>query len=103
MKIVKGDTVQILLGKDHGRSGQVEKVLNKKGKILITGINIVKRHVGKKVTGAEGRIIDIIKSVDISNVALICPNCKQPTRIGFRKDGDLKFRVCKKCGKDIKR
>lgn len=101
-KIQKGDTVQMLLGKDHGRSGQVEKVLSKKGQVLVAGINTVKRHVGKKATGMEGGIIDIIKPVNISNVVLICPNCQKPTRVGFKKEGDEKVRVCKKCGKVVK-
>lgn len=101
MKILKGDTVQILLGKDHGREGKVEKVLSKKGKVLVAGINSVKRHVGKRTTGMEGGIINIIKPVDISNVVLICPNCKKPTRVGFKKEGADKVRVCKKCNKVI--
>ena len=101
-KIKKGDEVMVLLGKDHGKSGQVEKVLSKKGQVLVVGVNIVKRHVGKRATGAEGGIIEILKPINMSNVALICPGCKQPTRVGYKIEGDMKMRICKKCGKEIK-
>lgn len=99
-RIKKGDNVAILLGKDRGKTGTVERV--KEEKVLVTGVNIVKRHISKKVTGQEGQIINRIKPMDISNVALICPNCKKITRVSFKLDGDLKLRVCKKCGKEMK-
>ena len=101
-KIKKGDNVMILLGKDRGRSGKVERILIDKGKVLVSGINVVKRHIGKKVTGQQGQILDMVKPVNISNVSLICPSCKKPTRVGFKMEGDIKVRACKKCGKEIK-
>lgn len=100
-KIKKGDNVQILLGKDRGKSGAVERVLVKDKKMLVAGVNTVKRHVGKKVTGSQGQVIEVIKPVDISNVALICPNCNKPTRVGSKITGNIKARVCRKCGKEI--
>ncbi len=101
MKIKKGDSVKILLGKDRGRDGKVERMLKKSGKILVAGVNVYKRHVGKKVSGTEGQIIDLIKPINLSNVALICPNCKKPTRVGFKIEGKIKSRICKKCRKEI--
>lgn len=101
-KIKKGDNVIIMLGKDRGRDGKVERILSDKGKVLVSGINAVKRHIGKKVTGQQGQIISLIKPVNISNVSLICPNCKKNTRVGFKMEGTTKVRICKKCGKDIK-
>ncbi len=106
MKIKKGDKVKILLGKDRGKTGSIEKVLTKKGKILVSGINLVKRHVKKQGT-IEGGIIDIVKPIDISNALLICPNCNLATRIGFKLLGTggeakhTKVRICKKCKKEI--
>ena len=100
MKIHKGDNVQITNGKDRGKSGQVERVFTKDNKVLLTGLNVFKRHV-KSRQGIEGGIIDIAKPMDISDVMLVCPNCKKPTRVGFKVDGDLKTRVCRKCGKEI--
>lgn len=90
----KGDKVKILLGKDRGKEGTVERVFPKKGKALILGVNVYKRHV-KKQGQTEGGIIEIPKPVDISNVALICPWCKKPTRVS-------RLRMCKKCKKEIK-
>lgn len=99
-KINKGDNVKVLIGKDSGRTGSVEKVLGKIDKVVVGGINIYKRSV-KKTGDTKGAVIDVIKPVDVSNVALICPNCKKVTRVGFKLEGDNKIRVCKKCGKEI--
>lgn len=101
MKIRKGDKVKILLGKDRGKEGKVEFVLGKRKKIFVGGVNLYKRHV-KKQGNSEGGIIDIPKPLNISNVALICPNCNKVTRIGFKLEKSLKVRICKKCGKEIK-
>ena len=100
-KIKKGDTVQILLGKDRGKNGTVDRVLGKKGKVVVPGVNTYKRHV-KKMGQTEGGIIEIIKPVNISNIALVCPNCKKPTRVGFTVEGEMKLRICRKCKKEIK-
>lgn len=95
-KIKKGDNVQILLGKDRGKTGAIEKMMPKKNKVVVTGINIYKRHI-KKQGGVDGGIIDIVKPVNISNVALVCPKCKKPTRVGFVIKDGTKKRICKKC------
>lgn len=100
-KIRKGDKVKVLLGKDNGREGSVEKVFPKEGKVVVAGINIYKRSV-KKMGETQGGIIDLLKPVNISNVILVCPNCKKPTRVGFKVEKDGKTRICKKCGKEIK-
>lgn len=99
-KIHAQDKVKILLGKDRGRNGKVVRVLTKTGKVLVEGINLSKRHV-RKMGNIEGGIIDIVKPIDISNVAIICPNCNQPARVGFSIKDDQKVRICKKCKKEI--
>ena len=96
MKIKKDDTVQILLGKDRGKTGKVLRILTKKEKVLVEGLNMYKRHV-RKSGQQEGGIIEIAKPLYISNVALVCPNCKKPTRVGFKVEGNNKIRICKKC------
>jgi large subunit ribosomal protein L24 len=102
-KIKKGDNVQVMLGKDSGKTGAVERVLVKESKVVIAGINVFKRHVkGRPDMNMEGGIIDIVKPINISNVQLVCPSCKKPTRVGFTVTGDTKTRVCRKCGKEIK-
>ncbi len=100
MKIKKGDKVRIMLGKDRGKEGAVEKVLGKQGKVFVAGANLYKRHV-RKMQDIEGGIIDLPKPMDASNVALICPSCKQITRVGFLLKENKKVRVCKKCQKEI--
>ena len=100
-KIKKGDKVKVLLGKDRGKEGTVEFVKTKDQKVFVGGVNLYKRHVKKQGT-IEGGIIDIPKPLDVSNVVLICPNCKKVTRVGFKKAGNDKVRICKKCGKEVK-
>lgn len=101
MKILKNDTVKILLGKDAGKTGKVLQVLPKKGRVLVEGINVFKRHI-KKTGQHEGGIIEISKSVNISNVVLICPSCKKESKVGYDiKNGD-KNRICRKCKEIIK-
>lgn len=101
MKIKKGDKVKILLGKDRGKEGKVELVSGKVSKVFVGGANLYKRHV-KKHQNMEGGIIDLPKPMDISNVALICPNCNKVTRVGYTVIGNDKIRICKKCKKEIK-
>lgn len=99
-KIKKGDKVKVLLGKDNGKQGSVERVLTKKNLAFVAGVNMYKRHV-KKQGSVEGGIIEIIKPVNISNLALICPNCQKPTRVKFKIIDGKKLRVCIKCQKEI--
>lgn len=101
MKLKKGDTVKVLIGKDKGRQSTVEKIYPTTGKILVTGINQFKRHIKGKAQGAKSEIATITKSIWAANVALMCPNCKKPTRIGYIIDDNRKVRICKKCDKKI--
>lgn len=98
MKLRKGDTVKIVAGKDRGKQGKIEKVFPKLGKVLIPGINIYKKHVKPRGEGKPGGIIDLVKPLPVTNVALLCPKCGKPTRIGFQidKSGE-KHRICRKC------
>jgi len=102
-KIIKGDEVKIVLGKDNGKVAKVSKVLPKEGKVFVEGINIYKRHISGKRQGInEGGIVDIQKPVNISNVMIVCPKCKKVTRAGFKITGKEKLRICRKCGKELR-
>lgn len=105
-KIRKGDKVKVILGKDSGREGSVDKVLGKVNKVVVGGINIYKRSLRagalKRSGEARGEIVDIVKPIDISNLVLVCPNCGKPTRVGFKVEAGSKVRVCKKCNKEVK-
>lgn len=97
MKIKKGDTVLIIRGKDQGKTGKVIKALPKENCIVIEGLNLVKKHIKPKRRGEKGKIIEVPRPIYVSNVKLICPNCHQPTRVGYKLEGDQKYRYCKKC------
>jgi len=101
VKIKKGDKVKIIAGKDRGREGVVEKVIPKEKRVVVTGVNLYKKHVKPRREGEKGGIIEIARSLDIAKVALICPKCKQVTRVGYKIQGKEKFRVCRKCGERI--
>ncbi|OGD53932.1 50S ribosomal protein L24 [Candidatus Beckwithbacteria bacterium RBG_13_35_6] len=98
MKIKKGDNVRIMAGKDKGKIGKVEKVLIKSNKVLVTGINIYKRHLKSRGQNRPSGIIDITKPLPVSSISLICSKCGKPTKIGYLIDkrGD-KQRICRKC------
>jgi len=97
MKIKKGDTVLIIKGKDRGKSGKVIKALPKENRIVIEGLNLVKKHVKPKRAGEKGEIVEIPAPLYISKVKLICPSCKKPTKVGYKFVNDTKKRYCKKC------
>lgn len=102
MKIIKGDEVKVLIGKDKGKTGKVEVVYPALSKIVVPGINEFKRHVKSRAQGQKSEIMTITKPLNVSNVALICPKCKKPTRVGFTLDkSGKKVRVCRKCKKEI--
>ena len=102
MKLKKGDKVMIIAGKDKGKTGIVERAFVSAGKVIVAGANIVKKHVkvSKKNTG--GGIAEIAMPMPTAKLALVCPNCNKPTRVGYQTTGKEKNRVCKKCGKAIK-
>lgn len=97
MKILKGDNVKVLIGKDKGREGLVVKSMPKVGKIVIKGLNLFKKHI-KPSQGRPGSIIEKERSLTVSKVALICPSCKKTVRVAYQidKSGE-KSRICRKC------
>lgn len=101
MKIKKGDLVQVVLGKDKGKSGKVEKVFPKTNKVLVVGANQYKRHLKGRSQGQPSQISVITKPLPVSNVILLCPACKKTARIGFKVTETNKVRICKRCGKAI--
>ena len=101
MKLKKGDSVKIVLGKDKGKTGKIERILPKIEKVLVTGINQYKRHMKARAQGQSSEIVTVTKPLAGTNVALICPHCKLQTRIGFRVEKNGKIRVCRKCDKKI--
>lgn len=102
MKLRKGDKVKVTAGKDRGREGVVEKVFPKEDKVLVTGVNIYKKHIKARGEGKPGGIVEIARPLAVAKVALLCPKCKQLTRIGFQlEEKKKKSRICKKCQQKI--
>ena len=97
MKFKKGDTVKVLRGKDRGKTGKIEKALPKLNQVLVTGINVYKKHI-KSRQGQSGGIVDIVKPLPASQVMLVCPACSKIVRIGYQVNNKTKERICKKCG-----
>ncbi len=102
LKIRKGDKVRVLTGKDRGKSGNVTRVLPTAGKVIVDGVNVAKKHQKATRATMQGGIIDKDMPIPVANVALICPACGKPTRVGYRVEADgTKTRTCKKCGGDM--
>jgi large subunit ribosomal protein L24 len=97
MKIKKGDTVLIIKGKDRGKVGEVIKAIPKENRIVVKGLNLVKKHIKPKRMGEKGEIVEIPAPLYVSKVKLICPSCKKPTKVGYKFVDDIKKRYCKKC------
>ena len=102
-KIKRDDTVKVICGKDIGKSGNVLQINRNKGRVLVEGINFVKKTMRKSKENQNGSIRDIEAFINISNVMLICPKCKKGTRVGFKigEQDQKKSRICKKCNSDI--
>lgn len=102
--IKTNDTVVVIAGKDKGKRGTVSEVRPKEHRVVVGGVNQMKRHVRPRQQGnaMQAGVITFDAPMDISNVMLVCPNCNQPTRVAhtFQEDG-TKTRACKKCGQAI--
>ncbi|MBI5401537.1 50S ribosomal protein L24 [Candidatus Wolfebacteria bacterium] len=97
MKIKKGDNIKIIKGKDKGKTGKVLKTFVKENKVLVEALNMFKKRVKPKRQGEKGEMISVPRPVQVSNVMLICPGCKNAVRVGYSIEGEIKKRMCKKC------
>jgi len=102
LKVHKGDTVEVLRGKDRGKRGRVVNVYPKREAVMVEGVNQVKRHERMRPAqgrgGVTGGIITKEMPVHVSNVAVVCDSCSRPTRVGYEVAADGKHRVCRRCG-----
>jgi len=102
MKIRKGDKVKMIKGKDRGKVGKVIKVFPRENKVIVEGLNLVKKHLKPRREGQKGEIVSLPRKVPASNVMLVCPHCHQATRVGYRLLAEgKKVRICKKCQEEI--
>ena len=117
MKIKKGDLVQVLAGKDRGKQGRVIEARPRDGRVILENLNLAKRHTkprpvrdSTRMGGATiipGGIIEKPMPLDVSNVMLVCPTCRQASRVGVHvkelKGETLRVRFCKRCNEEIDR
>jgi large subunit ribosomal protein L24 len=117
MRIKKGDLVQVLAGKDRGKQGRVLQARPSERRVIVENLNLAKRHTkprpirdSTRMGGANiipGGIIEKPMPLDVSNVMIVCPTCKQPTRVGVKlkdvKGENVRVRFCKRdgCGQEI--
>jgi large subunit ribosomal protein L24 len=111
-KIKREDNIIVMKGKDRGRQGQVRKVIPpgkksdkygapKAGRLIVTGVNMVKRHQAPRGAQQPGGIIEREAPIPWANVAIVCPECTKPARVGFRTINERKIRYCKHCDGQI--
>jgi len=109
MKIIKGDKVKVLAGKDNGKTGKVLQVFPEKQRVSVEGVNILIKHLRPRRQGEKGQRVEFPAPLNISNLMLVCPKCSKTTRVTYKtieleKDGkkkNKKVRVCKKCKQAI--
>ncbi len=97
MKLKKGDNVIMLNGKDRRKTGKILNVDPAGNKIIVEGLNMIKRAVKARKQGQKGQMISRERFVAVASVALVCKVCGKPTRLGYRVDGKNKVRICRKC------
>ena len=102
LKIKKGDTVEVINGKEinKGKRGEVIRVMPKESRLVVQGVNMLKKH--QRQVQTQGRtnspgIIEFEGSIHISNVMLVCPKCDEPTRVSIQREDGTSRRVCKHC------
>ena len=98
MKIKNNDKVAVIKGKDRGKSGKVIQVFLKEEKIVVEGLNIIKKHMRSGRKGEKGQILELAAPLAVSKVMLICPKCNRQVRVKYKIESKIKKRQCKKCG-----
>src|SRR6185437_5409947 len=97
MKLKKGDNVKIMSGKDRGKTGVILMASPTEDRVMVENLNLFKKRSKPRRQGEKGQMVEVARPMPTSKVMLICPNCKTPTRIGGRVEGNRKVRYCKKC------
>jgi len=99
-RIRKNDQVQIIAGKDRGKSGRVLRIDHSQGRVVVEGLNMVRKAMRPKGQNQKGGINSVEAALDLSNVMVLCKKCG-PTRTGFRMEKEQMVRFCRKCGEQL--
>ena len=103
MKIIKGDRVVVIAGKDKGAEGIVERAIPETGKVIVEGVNVARKHQAPTRADQQGGIIEKPMPIDVSNVAVISPKDGKATKVGYKVNDDgTKVRICRRTGEEIK-
>lgn len=102
MKLKKSDKVMVTAGRDKGKTGNILRVLPTSNQVVVENLGIVKRHTKPGGKNPRGGILEIAKPINASKVALVCPSCNKPTRIGYHINKSVKERICRKCNATVK-
>ncbi len=102
MKIKKNDTVLVITGKDRGKKGKVRRAVPKDGRVVVEGLNMIKRHSRARRAARQAGIVELEAPIHVSSVMLVCEKCKKPARVGYKtlEDG-RKVRYCRVCEEPI--
>jgi len=103
VRIKRGDTVEVIQGKERGKRGKVLRVDKEKGRVVVERVNFMKRHVRPTQENPQGGVIEREGGVHISDVQIVCPGCDQIVRVGMRFEKDEKLRYCKKCDVQVEK
>ncbi|MCL5292845.1 MAG: 50S ribosomal protein L24 [Actinobacteria bacterium] len=102
LSVKKGDRVEVITGKDKGKRGKILRAIPDKERVVIEGVNLIKRHSKPTQKNPQGGIVEREAPLHVSNVMVVCSSCNQPTRVGHRlSEEGRKVRVCRKCEGDI--
>ena len=102
MNIKKNDTVLVTNGKDRGKRGKVRRALPKDDRVVVEGLNMIKRHSRARRAARQAGIVELEAAIHVSNVMLVCDKCKKPAKVGYKtlEDG-RKVRICRACDEPI--
>lgn len=101
MKIRKDDNVIVISGKDRGKTGKVVKAFPREGKVLLTGVNVVKHRERPRKEGSKGQVVEKAMPIPVSNVMIIDPKTGKGSRVGSKMDGERKVRIARKSGSTL--
>ncbi len=99
-KLKKNDNVQVMAGKERGKTGRIVTIERDSDRAIVEGLNMVKKAMRAKGQKQKGGITEVEAPIHVSNLMIVCKKCG-PTRVGYKTEGDTKVRVCRKCGENL--